>query len=155
KRLADSYVELETVSFRKKIESKAKGITAEAQKAEKVESMARQAAIKNYSVLKSQYAGWCQFAAKPPAPSSGCIDETLYDLAYEYEQGGDLAEARKAYLDLIQASPGSKYVPSAYLAFGELFFQEAQGDPSKWALAEQSYKEVVRYPAPDNKVLAY
>ena len=46
-------------------------------------------------------------------------------------------------------------MPNAYLAFGELFFQEAQGDPSKWALAEQSYREVIKYPAPENKVLGY
>jgi hypothetical protein len=51
--------------------------------------------------------------------------------------------------------PKSKYIPNAYLAFGELFFNEAQGDPSKWALAEQSYSEVVKYPPPDNKVFGY
>jgi hypothetical protein len=44
---------------------------------------------------------------------------------------------------------------NAYLAFGELFFNEAQGDPSKWALAEQSYGEVIKYPPPDNKVFGY
>ncbi|MCK6592270.1 MAG: hypothetical protein L6Q76_32350, partial [Polyangiaceae bacterium] len=43
----------------------------------------------------------------------------------------------------------------AYLAFGELFFNEAQGDPSKWAFAEQSYQEVTKYPPPDNKVWGY
>src|SRR5262249_40080606 len=49
----------------------------------------------------------------------------------------------------------SKYLPHAYLAFGELFFQDAQGDASKWSLAEQSYKEVLKYPAPDNTMLGY
>jgi tetratricopeptide (TPR) repeat protein len=166
RRLADSYVEMESVSFRKKTESrmaadeakrkdpgKVAGLLAEATKAEKIEAAARTAAIKHYAQLRARHPTWCQSAsANPPA---GCLDETLYDLAYEHEQAGDLAEARKVYLDLIQTAPASPYVPHAYLAFGELFFQEAQGDPSKWALAEQSYKEVVRFPAPGNKVLAY
>jgi hypothetical protein len=30
-----------------------------------------------------------------------------------------------------QRGPTSKYIPNAYLAFGELFFNEAQGDPSQ------------------------
>jgi TolA-binding protein len=168
RRLADGYVELETASFRKKTESrmradeskrkdpgKAAGFSAEAQRAEKVEVAARQAAIKHYVQLRSQYPRWCQSPGQSPATASGCADETLYNLAYEHEQAGDLNQARAAYLDLIQTAPTSKYVPTAYLAFGELFFQEAQGDPAKWALAEQSYREVIRYPAPENKVLGY
>jgi hypothetical protein len=59
--------------------------------------------------------------------------------------------ARKVYLELIHNWPNSKYIPNAYLAFGELFFNEAQGDPSKWALAEQSYSEVVKYPRPTTR----
>ncbi|APR81727.1 TPR domain protein [Minicystis rosea] len=168
RRLADSYVELETSGFRKKIElgmkadeakrkdpNKVAGLLAEAAKAAKVETASRQAAIKNYMQLKLDYPRYCQVAGTSPATSSGCLDETLYNLAYEYEQAADLPQARKAYLELIQTTPTSKYVPTAYLAFGELFFQEAQGDPAKWALAEQSYKEVTRFPAPENKVLGY
>ena len=41
------------------------------------------------------------------------------------------------------------------MAFGELFFQEAQGDPSKWDLAAAAYKEVIKYPPPTNKVYGY
>ncbi|MEO7328738.1 MAG: tetratricopeptide repeat protein, partial [Minicystis sp.] len=81
--------------------------------------------------------------------------ELLYFLAYEHEQDKKPDEARKIYLELVQGWPASRYVPSAYLAFGELFFEEAQGDPTRWNLAEQSYKEVVKYPAPENKVLGY
>ncbi|MCK6589564.1 MAG: tetratricopeptide repeat protein, partial [Polyangiaceae bacterium] len=90
-----------------------------------------------------------------PTKSTGCADEVLYYLAYEYEQAGQLGQARAVYLDLIQRFPKSKYLPNAYLAFGELFFNEAQGDPSKWPLAEQSYSEVVKYPPPDNKAWGY
>jgi len=169
RRLAEGYVELESAAFRDKTENgmkadeakkknpgQAAGFQAEAGKADKILSAARQAAIKNYTSLKDQYAKWCQNNnAANPAQSTGCTDEVLYYLAYEYEQALNLDQARKVYLELIQSWPNSKFIPNAYLAFGELFFNEAQGDPSKWALAEQSYSEVIKYPAPENKVWGY
>jgi TolA-binding protein len=169
KRLADEYVELESSAFRRKIEARTQAgevkqrdprgsaaALAEADKAEKIEGAARQAAIKYYGLLKTQYPRWCQMPSSvDPAKSQGCGDEVLYYLAYEHEQANQPDQARKAYLELVQGFPASRYVPSAYLAFGELFFNEAQGDPTRWGLAEQSYKEVVKYPAPENKVLGY
>ena len=169
RRLAEGYVELESAAFRDKTESgmkadeakkknpaQAAGFTAEAGKADKILGAARQAAIKNYTNLKDQYPKWCQNNnASNPAQSTGCTDEVLYYLAYEYEQALNLDQARKVYLELIQSWPNSKFIPNAYLAFGELFFNEAQGDPTKWALAEQSYSEVIKYPAPENKVWGY
>jgi tetratricopeptide (TPR) repeat protein len=166
RRLADGYVELEASASRSKLEGRASAdeirrkdparaaaLVAEAAKSEKVESAARQAAIKYYGELASKHPRWCQSVT--PGKISGCVDETLYNLAYEHEQAGELDKARKTYLELINVAPQSRYIPNAYLAFGELFFQEAQGDPSKWGLAEQSYREVVKYPAPDNKVAGY
>jgi hypothetical protein len=79
----------------------------------------------------------------------------LYYLAYEQEQGGNLKDARSTYFELIQKAPKSPFIPYAYLAFGELFFQEAQGDPSKWDLAAAAYKEVIKYPPPTNKQFGY
>jgi TolA-binding protein len=169
RRLAEGYVELESAAFRDKTENgmkadeakrknpaQAAGFQTEAGKADKILSAARQAAIKNYTSLKDQYPKWCQNNnAANPAQSTGCTDEVLYYLAYEYEQALNLDQARKIYLELIQSWPNSKFIPNAYLAFGELFFNEAQGDPSKWALAEQSYSEVIKYPAPENKVWGY
>ncbi len=169
RRLAEGYVELESAAFRDKTESGMKadeakrknpkavaGLKAEAVKAEKIMVAARQAAIKYYTLLKSQYPKWCQSTnASDPAKSTGCTDEVLYYLAYEYEQAQQLDQARKVYFELIQNWPQSKFIPNAYLAFGELFFNEAQGDPSKWELAEKSYLEVIKYPAPDNKVWGY
>lgn len=169
RRLAEGYVELESAAFRDKTENQIKadeakrknpkataGFKNEAAKADKILVAARQAAIKYYTLLKSQYPKWCQSTnASDPAKSTGCTDEVLYYLAYEYEQAQQLDQARKVYFELIQNWPQSKYIPNAYLAFGELFFNEAQGDPSKWALAEKSYLEVTKYPAPDNKVWGY
>lgn len=169
RRLAEGYVELESAAFRDKTENgikadeakrknpkQAQSFTEESGKADKILTASRQAAIKYYTLLKGQYPKWCQNTnAQNPEQSTGCTDEVLYYLAYEYEQASQLDQARKIYLELIQGWPKSKYIPNAYLAFGELFFNEAQGDPSKWALAEQSYSEVIKYPPPDNKVWGY
>ena len=156
RRLAEAYVELEAAATRDKTENEVKADDAkkqggaaadkfkgEAEKAKKVIVAAREKAIRYYSLVKDKY------------PSYGQLDEVLYYLAYEYEQGNDLANARKVYYELIEKKPQSKYIPNAYLAFGELFFNEAQGDPSKWDLAAASYQETIKYPPPDNKVYGY
>ncbi|MDI1446121.1 tetratricopeptide repeat protein [Polyangium sp. 6x1] len=77
-------------------------------------------------------------------------DAALYAEALAAERSGKMNEARKGYLKLIQQYPQSPYIPLVYFAFGELFFREAQKDPSKSALAKQSYMEVVKYPPPAN-----
>ena len=169
RRLAEGYVELESSAFRDKTEAGMKADEAKVKSpgqvqgykdqmatADKTLGAARKAAVNYYTQLKSQYPKWCQNNnANDPAKSTGCTDEVLYYLAYEYEQAQSLDDARKVYLELIQSWPQSKFIPNAYLAFGELFFNEAQGDPSKWALAEQSYTEVTKYPPPENKVWGY
>lgn len=171
RRLAEGYVELESAAFRDKVESEVKAdeakkkkdaasqakFIAEAGKADKVLKASRSAAIKHYTSLKNQYPKWCLSTNKAdPSKSTGCGDEVLYYLAYEWEQAGDLEKARKVYYELIDKHKKSKYIPNAYLAFGELFFNEAQtGDAAKWDLAAQSYREVIKYPAPDNKVWGY
>src|SRR5262249_7687152 len=142
RRLAENYVELESAAFRDKTEA---GIKADSMKnnpgeagkakqsaaaAAQMMDRARKKAIEYYTLLKTGYPNYSQ------------MDEVLYYLAYEYEQAQDLNNARKVYYELIQKAPQSKYIPNAYLAFGELFFNEAQGDPSKWDLAAGAYQEV-------------
>jgi len=156
RRMAEGYVELEAAAVRDEIaedvaatDAKKKGPdevnkhkTAAAQ-AKKIAEAARSSAIKFYAMMKDQY------------PSYSKLDEVLYYLAYEYEQAKDYQNARKVYFELIEKSPNSPYIPNAYLAFGELFFQEAQGDPSKWDLAAAAYREVIKFPAPKNKAYGY
>ena len=167
RRLAEGYVELEASAFRDKVEGEIKAqayrkknpklagkYKKEAQKASAVIKAARKAAIKYYGTLKKAYPKWCQFPKNPPT-ERGCTDEVLYYLAYEHEQAGNLEMARKVYLELTENWKQSKYVPNAYLAFGELFFNEAQGDPSKWPVAANFYKEVLKFPPPDNKLWGY
>ncbi|MBS2011650.1 MAG: tetratricopeptide repeat protein [Deltaproteobacteria bacterium] len=143
RRLADLYVELESAAFRDKTEAEIRRDRATATDVDRTMKGARARAIDLYREIATDF---------PTHPS---IDEVLYYLAYEYEQAGDLGRARAAYYDLVKKAPDSRFVPNAYLAFGELFFVEAQGDPSKWDLAAQAYAEVVKYPAPKNKVQGY
>ena len=155
RRLAEGYVELESAALRDKIAADIAAQDAKKKKqdatkfrqdaaaADKILAAARKSAIAYYTLMKTDY------------PDYSKLDEVLYYLAYEYEQGGDLKNARAIYFELIQKAPKSQYIPNAYLAFGELFFNEAQGDPSKWELAGSAYKEVIKYPPPNNKVYGY
>ncbi len=156
RRLAEAYVELEAAAFREKTEAEIKrdGFKksnpqaagqqqTQANQADALMKKARGKAVQNYTLVVNEY------------PTYGQLDEVLYYLAYEYEQASDLKNARAVYYDLIKKRPNSKYIPNAYLAFGELFFNEAQGDPSKWDLAAQAYTEVIKYPPPNNKVFGY
>ncbi|MFO0548184.1 MAG: hypothetical protein U0271_07335 [Polyangiaceae bacterium] len=170
RRLAEGYVELEAAAFREQTEAEIRGQdasrkndsdaakkeTESANKAKQVVAAARKSAIKYYTFLKDKFPKWCQQPnAQDPSKSQGCGDEVLYYLAFEYEQAKDFDNARKVYFELVDNWKTSKYRPNAYLAFGELFFQEAQGDPSKWSFAQQSYEEVIKNPPPDNKVFGY
>ncbi len=157
RRLAEGYVELGSAANRDMVEAEIKRDDAkrkkqrqtyeknksEALKAKKILKEARSKAIAFYRVMKRDY------------PKYSKIDEILYYLAYEYEQAGKLDNARKVYLELIEKAPKSKYVPNAYLAFGELFFNEAMADPSKWALAASAYEKVTEYKPPENGVWGY
>ena len=156
RRLADGYVELESAAFREKTEAEIRRDAAKAKQEpaagteqtrvnemDRVMKVARRRAIETYTAIVNDY------------PTHAAIDEVLYYLAYEYEQANDLKNARTVYYDLIKKAPASRYVPNAYLAFGELFFNEAQGDPAKWDLAAQAYAEVAKYPPPTNHAYGY
>lgn len=147
RRLAEDYVELESAAFRDKTQAEiardnerrrnpqaAGREQAIANQANRIMLAARKKVIDNYQLIINQY------------PNYSLLDEVLYYLAYEYEQANDLTNARRVYYDLINKKPNSKYIPNAYLAFGELFFNEAQGDPSKWPFAAQAYTEVIKFP---------
>ena len=156
RRLAEDYVELESAAFSektraeidrdslKKTNPQAAGQKqAIANQANHIMLAARQKVIDNYTLIINQYSDY------------SLLDEVLYYLAYEYEQSNDLVNARRVYYDLIKQKPNSKFIPNAYLAFGELFFNEAQGDPSKWDFAAQAYTEVIKFPPEKSKVYGY
>jgi TolA-binding protein len=96
-------------------------------------SKATERAIRYYSLIRTDY---------PTYPQS---DEVGYFLGYAYEQMGDMANARRAYFDVVAKYPSSRFVPYAYFAFGELFLAEADADPSKLDLALQAFTKVTSY----------
>ena len=93
-------------------------------------------AIQDYSELVATYPNYAQ------------LDEVYYYLGLEYEMSGDPMNARKTYYELIRRQPLSKYVPYAYFAFGEMFYHETKGDPSRWDFAKQAYMEVMKFQSP-------
>lgn len=70
-----------------------------------------------------------------------------YDAALDAELEGKHDVARKGYFEVIQKHPKSAYIPLSYIAFGTLFAREAEGDPTRWALAKQSFEEALKHPA--------
>jgi tetratricopeptide (TPR) repeat protein len=107
---------------------------------ETVAAEARRNAIAKYVELRAAFPDYAQ------------MDEVLYYLGREHE---DVSLVRKTYLELIQRYPSSPFVPRAYLAFGDLFSEEARADPSKSSLAREAYIKVIGYPPPANSVYGY
>ncbi len=108
---------------------------------------ARKEAIRHYTTLLDGYSAG-------PTPYAQ-LDEVAYYLAYEHERAGDRVSARRFYLDLIMHWPGSRFVPKAYLAFGDMFFDEAMTDASKWDVAGTAYAKVLAAPPPANEAYGY
>ena len=163
RRLAEAYVELESAANKGRLKAQIDG-----QNLKGKDGKVPQAKVKQYKSAKAQENKWGKIVKasrkkaiafytllKDNYPNYKELDEVLYYLAFEYEQAGDITNARQIYYELIQNAPQSDYIPNAYLAFGELFFLEANADPAMWDLAEQSYREVTKYPAPKNKVYGY
>ncbi len=99
------------------------------------------------------------------APASPALDEALYELALEHEaraRGGAsdavaaLGRARATYLELVKKCPASRFVGPAFLAFGDLYFDEAVAGRSEWQLAIGGYDRAMRDgPPPANEEWAY
>jgi len=98
---------------------------------------AEQQAIRYYKLIQATY------------PSYPQADEVGYFLGYELERAGDAASARRAYFEVIQKYPASRFVPYAYFAFGEMFLAEADQDPSRLELALQAFTKVAQFPTAD------
>lgn len=103
----------------------------------------RQRAIAEYQALRSSH------------PSFAKADEVLLALGSELLADRQLGPGRQALLEVIETYPSSPMVPRAYVTFGDLFFDEAAGDPSKMALARQAYDAALRYPPPANPLYGY
>jgi len=67
-------------------------------------------------------------------------DQVLFYLAYSLWDMEKYKEALTTYRQMIKNYPNSKYVPDAYLAFGEYYFEQAKLDKALMA-----YKKVAEY----------
>jgi len=165
RRLGEDYVELESSHTRARIElemfadslrklnpSRSRMLHAKAKKIAKRSKLARRRAIKLYTTLAEQHPGYCQYPTAKSLSRRSCTDEVLYFLAFEHEQAGNLVTARDVYLRLITEWPTSQYIANAYLAFGELYFDEAQSDPKQWPVAKRAYDKVLDH-APGKSTL--
>jgi tetratricopeptide (TPR) repeat protein len=158
RRLADNYVELKNAAMRDKqhLLQVPGSSSGEYAKLDKLATAARAAAVKYYQMLEQSYPTFC-VSPNPtdPAQGHGCLDETHYFLGLELVQADALDAARKQFFLLVRDFPQSKWVPHAYLAFGEFFLAEAATDPTKLEFARQSYEKVIQYPPPQNETYGF
>lgn len=142
RRLADTYAELEARAL---ADAPADPTT---RNNDKIAKAARDASLKYYVLLTTQYPKFCSGKDGATGEPTGCVDEARYYAGLAYLRSGEPAKARMAFFNLIQDSPQSKLTAHTYFQFGEMFRREGANDPSKYPLAEQSYQEALKYPGP-------
>lgn len=87
-----------------------------------------------------------QVAANPNWKDYPRRDEVIFYLGYTLQSADKkyMKQARSAYQQLIQEHPNSRFVPNAYLVFGDYFFAQ-----NSLANAEQFYDKVLQFPKSD------
>lgn len=158
RRLAEGYVELKYAAIRDKqnLLRKPSPPPQEIAKLEKLAPAARTMAMKYYQIFIRDHSAFCMSPnAADPSLSQGCRDEAHYFMGLELLEADRSNEARKEFFALIKDFPRSKWLPHAYLAFGEMFFQEGKMDPTKLDFAQQAYEKVLQFPPPDNTTYGF
>lgn len=72
-------------------------------------------------------------------PDYSRVDEVLFYLGHNLWEAGEEEEALGAYKTLITRFPTSRYVPDAWLAFGEWYFNNSDGDRELVEKALEAY----------------
>jgi len=125
-------------------EKNADGIArAEKEKAE-LEEQAKayaQKAIGNYSTIVQEYKDFER------------TDEVLYFLGLNLMEMNDEKRGLVAYNRLIAKYPKSKYLPDAYLAVGEYWFNGSKGKRESLEKALDAYRNAAKFP--ENQVYGY
>lgn len=80
-------------------------------------------------------------------------DEVLFFLGRNLMEGGEERKALVAYKRLVEKYPKSKYIPDAWLAFGEYYFNGSKGKRDMLEKALESYKRAAAFP--ENQVYAF
>lgn len=116
---------------------------AEKEKAELLEQAKAyaQKAIANYSTIVQEYKDFDR------------TDEVLYFLGLNLMEMNDEKRGLVAYNRLIAKFPKSKYLPDAYLAVGEYWFNGSKGKKESLEKALDGYKNATKFP--ENQVYGY
>ena len=80
-------------------------------------------------------------------------DEVLYFLGHNLMEMGEDRKSLVAYKRLIERYPKSKFLPDAYLAFGEYYFNNSKGRHEMLEKALEYYKKAAGYP--ENQVYGF
>ncbi|MBN2802016.1 MAG: tetratricopeptide repeat protein [Deltaproteobacteria bacterium] len=159
KRLADGYKEMYTAInfmargleediFKAKEagdNQKVKQLKAQQKALDQKGQQVREAAIKAYVKIKDNFSNYDGY------------DQILFAIAYEIDQmATELTDekvkaayrerARQYYQELIRNYPDSKYIPHAWMAFGEYYFHEEKNVDQ----AMKAYQQVVEWGEKDN-----
>lgn len=81
------------------------------------------------------------------------MDEVLFFLGHNLWEAGEEEEALGAYRSLLTRFPNSKFAPDAYIAFGEWYFNNSEGDRGMLELALEAYEKAASYT--DARVYGY
>ena len=124
-------------------DDKAAITAAEAEKAKLLEESKSfaQEAIKAYSTIVQEYKDFER------------TDEVLYFLGLNLMEMNDEKRGLVAYGRLISKYPKSKYLPDAYLAVGEYWFNGSKGKRESLEKALENYKNAAKFP--ENSVYGY
>jgi cellulose synthase operon protein C len=116
---------------------------AEGEKAELMgkSKEAAQKAVGHYSTIVQQYKDYER------------TDEVLYFLGLNLMEMGDEKRAILAYNRLVEKFPKSRYLPDAYLARGEYFFNNSKSKRDQLEKALENYKNAAKFP--ENQVYGY
>ncbi|HYH99843.1 tetratricopeptide repeat protein [Hyalangium sp.] len=115
-------------------------------KAEKAELLAKarqygKLALGEYTKIVQQY------------PNFERTDEVLFFLGQFLMEDGQNSKALVAYKRLVQKYPKSKYLPDAWLAFGEYYFNNSKGKRPELERALEAYKRAAEFT--ESQIYAY
>lgn len=80
-------------------------------------------------------------------------DEVLFFLGTYLMEDGQDRKALVAFKRLVEKHPKSKYIPDAYLAFGEYYFNSSKGKRAELEKALAAYKKAAEFP--ESQVYAF
>jgi len=80
-------------------------------------------------------------------------DEVLFFLGTYLMEDGQDRKALVAFKRLVEKHPKSKYIPDAYLAFGEYYFNNSKGKHADLEKALAAYKKAAEFP--ESQVYAF